>query len=606
MYSEAGSLFSERARAVQRSFIVTAGNAPAVAQVCRRLDGIPLAIELAAARVKALGVEQIAGRLEHSIGLLTGGSRTAPARHQTLRAALDWSYGLLSEPERVLLRRLSVFSGGFALGAAEAVCGNAGDLDTLDRVTQLVEKSLLQVEPRGAEVRYRMLEPVRLYATERLREAQEEAEIRDRHLSWYLELIAPLEESEGIESLPPETEMAVFAAIPHEYDNIRAAIEWSLTGGDADKGLRLAYSMHLSWMMHGHVREGRDWLRAILERSRSSSPLLRARALRKLGRLEMQLGENAIAIRLTEEALTNFRALGDRYEIARTLWYLASVARFQGDYSRARAFYEESLAVFRELEAKPGIGGLLGGLMFVYLAQGDFDAAEASARESLAILREVGRMSSLVDSIGATADMYLQLGKRAAARALYEECLDMARSNNFLLYVAAGLSGLASVARDEGDLTKARSLFEEALPLWRQTGFRRSVPAVLRGLASVARLQNRLEEASSLLVSSLQESQAIGQKHAVAQCLVQFAQLALQRSQPSRAGRLFGAAEALREALGMAMTPAQRADCEDDVAALRLGLGEKAFAQAWAEGRAMNMDEAVRYSLKGDQRLNSR
>ncbi|MGQ0548180.1 MAG: ATP-binding protein [Armatimonadota bacterium] len=604
LQSEAGSLFNERARAARRSFTVTAANAPAVAKICRQLEGIPLAIELAAARVKALTVEQIALRLEDSIGLLAGGSRTAASRHQTLQATLDWSYGLLSEPERVLFRRLSVFAGRFALEAAEAVCEDAGELDTFNQVTLLVDKSLLQVEPRGDEARYRLLEPVRLYAIEKLREAGEEAQIRDKHLSWYLELVTSLEESEGIHSLPQETEAAVFAAIPHEYNNIRAAIEWSLTGGDADKGLRLAYSMHLFWISHGHVMEGRDWLKAILQRSRSSSPLLRARALRQLGRLTLQLSEYAAAASFIEEALANFRALGDKYEITRCLWHLGRVARWQGDYLRARALHEESLAAFRELDAKQAIGQLLGGLSQIQLVQGDYDAAEVSAREGLAICREFGRALFLTEALSVSADLFMQLGKRTLARPLFEECLDLAMSNNLSASIVDALAGLGSIARDEGDIPKARSLFEEALRLNKETSLGLRAAGPLRGLASVALLQNDLAEASSLLKSSLRESQAIGQKPGILRCLLEVAQLALQESQQTHAARLLGAAEALRETLGIVMAPANRAEYERDVSNLRVGLGEEAMAQAWAEGRAMTINEAVSYALQDAHRPN--
>jgi non-specific serine/threonine protein kinase len=518
---EAARLFIGRAEAALPSFAVTNENAPAVAEICRRLDGIPLAIELAAARVKALTVEQIQARLDDRFRLLTGGSRTALPRHRTLRAMIDWGYDLLAEPERKLLRRLAVFAGGWTFEAAEAICAGegVGACDVLDLLPRLVDKSLVLAEERGKAVRYHMLETIRQYAREKLAESGEAEGVQSRHLDFFLELA---------KAAGPELEGARQGAwlerLEAEHDNLRAALRRSLEVGEAERSLRLAGALGHFWGRRGYLTEGREWLEAALAKG-DRSPVAsrreadaRAKALRQAGWLATWQADYGRAKELHEEGLALSRSLVDKRGIARSLNSLGNVAWSEGSYPAARSLYEESLAIWRELGDKRGIAASLNNLGLVVSSQGDYGAARTLLEEGLAIRRELG------DETGS----------------------------------GSLLNNLANVARHHGDYAAAHSLYVRGLSLYRGLTDRVLVLETLEGLAAVAAA----------------------------------------KEQPRRAALIFGAVEAMREALGAPRPPSDRAEYDWIVEVVRAALVEGTFAAAWEQGRAMTLEQAIAYALE--------
>jgi predicted ATPase/class 3 adenylate cyclase len=568
---EAVQLFADRAALSLPTFAVTDANAPAVAQVCHRLDGIPLAIELAAVRVKVLSVEQIATRLDDRFRLLTGGSRTALPRQQTLRALIDWSYDLLSEPERALLRHLSVFAGGWTLEAAEAVCsgvqvlGCSGDQGTaatplntpleqwqvLDLLTSLTEKSLVVVEQQ-AEARYRLLETVRQYARDRLLESGDGAAARGQHTNWYLALAERAEPE-----LHGEHQATCLERLQVEYDNLRAALEWSLAGETGvEPALRLAVAMGLFWRTRGHLGEGRMWVARALDAAGNAFPELRGPLLVHAATLAMGQSDAAAVRSCCEASLGICRATGDQRAIATSLALLGVVADEEGDYASARSLYEQSLVLRQEVGSREEIAFALSNLGRVAMKQGDLPAARSQFESALAIAREMrhsAREASWLISLGHVARFE---GNYAEARARYEEGLTLARGLGARGAVGSGILNLGLLLVKQGDYPAARAALEEGLRIWPE----------------------------------------VGNKTFTVRCLEGMAQLAWAQGAPRRGARLFGAAEGQRETLQFPLPPVDRVDYEC-VPAIAAALGEAAFAAAWAEGRGMTLEEAAACAL---------
>jgi predicted ATPase/DNA-binding CsgD family transcriptional regulator len=385
---EAVALFAERAAAVRPGFRVTAHNVRAVADICRRLDGIPLAIELAAARMKALSADQIAARLGDRFRLLSGGGRTVPPRHRTLRAAIDWSYDLLTEHERTLLSRLSVFAGGWTLDGAEAVCGHDGieHADVLDLLTSLVDKSLVIADLHGSDARYGLLETVRQYGRERLGGGDEEDRVRRRHRDW---CIAAAEQAAHELHGPRQT--AWLRRLETEHDNFRTALDWSRreTGG-AHEGLRLAVALCDFWEIHDHFGEGRAWLESLAAQAGAAPSLLRARALCGAGQLAKQQGDHRGVAALCGAALPLFRAEGDELGEVRTLHLLVHAVPGPDEYARCAKVMERSLALHRAAGDSSGAAYALNCLADAARSEGRYAHAAALLEEALAGYRDAG------------------------------------------------------------------------------------------------------------------------------------------------------------------------------------------------------------------------
>jgi predicted ATPase/Tfp pilus assembly protein PilF len=596
-------LFVARAQERRADFALTAQNARAVAAVCARLDGMPLAIELAAARVGSLPVGAIAARLDDRFRMLTGGPRTAVPRQQTLRATLDWSYDLLSEGEQRLLDRLSVFAGGWTLEAAEAVCAGEGieDWEVLDLLGGLVDKSLVLLEEGGPDEergRYRLLETVRQYGWERLGASGEEAtRVRDRHLAWCVALV---EEAEP-ELTGPE-QVRWFDRLEAEHDNLRAALDWSVGEGSAGQGLQLAGALWRFWQMRGHLSEGRRWLGETLARSHTAAvpANIRACAFNAAGNLAWEQGDPASAMVLHEECLALRRELGDTRSIAGSLNNLGLVANQQGDYGRAMALYEEALVLFRELGDKQGIAVAGGNLGRAAVRQGgDLGRAAALHKEALELCRELGNTEGIAMALGDLGRVVAIQGDLERAAALHEEALGMWRALGGRSGSASSLNLLGRVAYQRGEYGRAAALHEDALALFRVLDDKQGIAASLENLGKVARMQGDLGRAAALHEESLLLSREVGSRWLVAISLESLAWVVAARAQAGLAARLSGAVEALREALGVPLPPEQRAGHGQAMQAMRAALGEEAFAATWAEGRAMALHEAIALALEG-------
>lgn len=548
---DACRLFVERARAVQPAFDLTDQNAQSVAQLCRRLDGIPLAIELAAARVRTLPVEQIAARLDDRFRLLTGGSRTSVARHQTLRATIDWSYDLLTEPERAILRRLSVFAGGAALEAAESVC--AGDpvdsIDVLDVLGRLVEKSLVFTDPTSAEARFRLLETVRDYARGRLVEADEGATTLRRHRDWYLALVD--EASTAFFHGPEPVEW--LRRLDREHDDLRAALEWCLDQpGEGRSGLRIAAGLWRYWEIRGHITEGRGWLERMLQAIGEDVSALRADALTGAANLAFMQGDFRAASTFQAASLAIHRQIGDRQSVAYAANNLANTAVQLGDHARARALYEEAISLTRELGDVRGV------------AFGSINLADIAARE----------------------------GDLATAQDLEQEILASIRNLGDRWTEAFALDAFARAAGRAGERERARSLHVQALAILEELGDRRGVARVLTQLAALALSEGDSAEARGLFHQSLTIRQELGDMPGLASAMENLAR-AVATDDAEAAARLHGAAESLRESI-RAMIPPQAATTHDqNMADLEAQLGTARFEAARREGRLMTPNEAL-------------
>lgn len=512
---EAVRLFAERAAAVQPGFRVTSNNASAVAKVCHRLDGMPLAIELAAARVRAVAVEQIAARLDDRFRLLTGAGWTVLPRHRTLRATLDWSYELLSEQERIVLGRLSVFAGGFTLDTAEAVSGGDGvDVSQiLDLLTRLVDKSLVVFEEQGEEARYRLLETVRQYAWERLVDSGEVDAVRRRHVDTFVRLAEASEpELEG------PAQLARLRRLEVEHDNLRGALEWSIEHAP-ETGVRLAGTLGTFWLDRGHFSEGRKWIGSALDKRGGEQTAPRAKALNGLGFLALREGDTRAAHRSFQESLQIYQGLGDKRGMADSLYRLGSWAGYLGDFAQAWAFYNQSLALSRELGYQQGIVYALCDLGHVCWHQGDYTPARALLEEGLALCRRLGQKRRL----------------------------------------AFGLWSLGLVAHDEGKYAEAHSLYEEGLVTGREAGDPFGTAFCLEAFAALAATQGRAPRAARLLGAAESYRAAINSPLPRSHRSDYDRPVALMRAALSEAtfaeARAAGRAMTLEDAIQYALTP---------------------------------------------------
>ncbi len=630
---EGVQLFVERAQAVQKGFELTRSNAATVAQVCARLEGIPLAIELAAARARGLTVAQIAERLDDYLRLLTGKGRAGVPRHQTLRGTLDWSYALLTVPEQLLLARVSVFSGGWRLEAAEAVCSGRGiDAEWVsDLLTSLADKSLLMFD--ASEGRYRLLEMVQQYAAERLSK-DNLAELRTRHRDWFL---ARADEADRFLRGPDQ---AVWLhRLDLEERNLRAALAWDGAGPeDAERGLRLAGALWWYWNIRGRFDEGRRFLSAAMEREGACADTeAYARALNGAGALAHNQGDQETSRAFHEKCLPLFRALGDhrgaasalnhlgnvadalndfatareryteslcvyqeindRQGVAIVLQSLGRLARLEGDNALAQSLYRESLHIRRELGDLRGVAQMLASLGNVARMQGDYAAAHAFLEESVSLCRELGDRQSLGFALSHLGSVAVVLGNYASARALYEESLGIRRELGEKPSIAWSLINLGMTAFYEGRLPPARALFEESLGLFRELGNSAGIAWSLNHLGDVSHALGDDAAALENFARSLVIFRDLGAKDGVAEGLADFAAVCASQADPLRAACLWGGAEALCESIGAALPPVEQETYRRDVAQAREAVGEDAFAAAWEEGRALTWERAVEYAL---------
>jgi predicted ATPase len=507
-------LFVERAKLVRPNFDLTPQNSSCVALICARLDGIPLAIELAAPRLRSMSVDELSERLDRRFALLAEGSRAALPRHRTLRAMIDWSYDLLTDVEQTMLRRVSVFAGGWTLAVAEHVCMGDGieQSDIIDLLTSLADKNLILTEERERATRYRMLETIRQYALDRLRESDEEARWRNRHFAWVVALA-----EESFEPLTGPDQGRWLDRIAGELDNFRAALGWAIEQKLPD-ALRIAPDLSRWWIRPALVTEAREWFIRLLN------------------------------------VIPRDQAKGDR---GRALNAVGNLALSQGDYDEAERLFQESLALFREL---------------------DDSRRSANAQSNLAVLA-------------------LARGQYADAEALLAECTALARSLGAVHPLAVNLGNLAIVVHARGEGDKAATLFEGSLMLAREVGDSYLLGEALGARGRAACRDGKLESAEASLVEGLTIAGNLASPYAAAEALEGFAELAVAKHAPRSAATILGAAARLREATGLPVPLHEEYEIKRVAAAARAALGDHTFDQAWHEGSAMTLEDAVRYAL---------
>ncbi len=588
------ALFLQRAQAVQPDFQLTNTNARAVAEVCARLDGLPLAIELAAARIKLLPPKALLARLGQRLVLLTGGARDVPARQQTLRSTLQWSYNLLTADEQQLFRRISVFVGGCTVQAIEAVC-TALDRDAtaesvLDGIASLLDKSLLQqTEQEGEEPRLVMLETIREYGWEALATHGEVEATQRAHAAYYLVLT---------EQVAPRLTRAGKGRwlkwLQREHENLRTSLTWLVEHEEWEAALRLGGALWHFWWMLGHLSGGRtEFARALAGSRGSVATPVRAKALHAASTLAAMQGDLTQAEALCRESLALFRALGDRQSSATSLIELGYAAWQRSDYAAARTLLEEAVALCREVDDQDGMTLALVNLATVFLLQGEYDQARTLVEEAVVLSREGGDSWSIATSLWILALVMSLQGDLTRAPALLEESLALARQEDNKQAIASSLFVSGQVAQQQGDVALARSLFEESLALFKDMGDRQNVAQSLVGLAGISLVQGDYDTARALFEESLALFKVGGNTWFIALCLAGFAALAAAQGEWTWAARLSGAAKALCEVIGGVLPPAMRAVQEFTSAVARAQLGEDVFTAALAEGRTMTPEQAL-------------
>jgi predicted ATPase/class 3 adenylate cyclase/Tfp pilus assembly protein PilF len=512
MQYEAVKLFVDRATAARSDFTISGENAGAVAQICARLDGIPLAIELAAARIRVLSVEEILARLDDRFGLLVG-SRTALPRQQTLRALVNWSYDLLTEKERILLRRLSVFSGNWTLEAAEQICsgGEIEAWEVLDLLTGLIDKSFVIGESKNGFEGYRFLETILKFSREKLLESQEAGEFEHRHAAYFLSLAR---KSYG--KMWGSEQAYWLGLLDEERDNLRTGLEWlpQAAGHEVDL-LKMAGSLWKYWEIRGDLTEGRAWLETALAKNPNAPDYWRANGLGGAGHLARQQGDYVKAKTLHEQSLNIFHDMGCKLGAARQLNALGEIAHFQGDYSRAVELHEESISIRYKIGDKEGIAVSLRQLAGIARDRSQYPRARELLERSLKLERELGDRLLMALSLNDLGLVVNHLCDYDRANSLFEEAISLQRELNDRLGVSNSLQNLGNVAKDQGNFKQAELLYQQSLELKKELGDKRGITRVTVVLAEVAFLQGKYPLAADLAGQSLTLSRELGIKRVV-------------------------------------------------------------------------------------------
>lgn len=576
---ETVQMFVERAQAARADFTLTSENALAVAEICHHLDGLPLAIELAAARVKLLPPQALLARLSSRLTLLTGGAQDMPARQQTLRNTIDWSYSLLNEAEQILFSRLAVFVGSFTLETAEAICNSddtlsgavghlvAGPghspstlptvtgqtLNVLEGVTSLFNNSLLvQQDTSGNQPRFRMLETIREYALERLQESNQLEALRQQHAHYFAEQIDEI-----------GTNFHFYAGLrldwaEEEHDNLRAMLTWSQGRSDeVELGLRMVGTLFWFWYRRGYFSEGRAWC----QRFTASTSQNRWR----VGRASLLLGSGSMAL-------------------------------LQGDLAEAGRQLQEGVTISRELEDERWLAPALLAWGALALHQGDMVTAQHIFEETLVIGKRFNRGYVIANSLLNLGNVAVAHGDYSTARDLFEQAAALAKTNDNNWLVANALNNLGEVARIQGDDEQAQRSYEESQALFSKTGDKPDVARSLHSLGYVAQHQGDYDRAEACFRESLIMFQELGNKRGIIECLAGLASLAAAQGQPQGAARLLAAAEAQLSASGAAWWPADRVEYERNLSAIQAALDQETLAATWAEGQAMTLAEAIAYA----------
>jgi predicted ATPase/DNA-binding SARP family transcriptional activator/uncharacterized protein HemY len=638
-------LFVERAQAVQQNFELTGENASAVAWLCSHLEGVPLALELAAARVKAMSVGQLALRLKNHLAeplnLLTEGNRMASTRQQTLRATLDWSHHLLSDRERTLLRRLSVFQGGWSLEAAEQICAGqerTGDIipgEVLGLLTSLVDKSLVlytSEKPGQANDRYHLLEMVRQYGAEKLGSCSETITFQEQHLDWFLSLA---EEAEAGLMGPKGT--IYLRLLEDEMGNLREA----LSRCNGEKGMRLAGALATFWGMRGYIQEGRQHLRRMLEgREGETNSAARAYALAGMAKLCIRQADYSDAERYLEESLRIRQTLEDAEGIAAVVGKLGTIAMWRGDFARARdyceeslrlnqelgnnsgiaymllnlgnvtmilgdhatatAYYEQSTLLYRQQENKDGLAGALCGMGSIAFARNDSEKAHGLFEEALGLFRELNDLNSMGYTLSNLGNVAMGRSDFVAAQSFYEESIQMARKLGDKRSLANAMGNLGEAFHEQGDRGQAHALYEESVRLNYEIGnhFGAAHVSYRRGLLALE--QGNAVRAYQLQVEGLRLLQQTADKAGWADCLQGVGAVLLVQANAEKAVMLWGAVHSLRQAIGSVPITYEQERYARYTELARGILGETVFTTAWEQGGLLTWEEATALALEGE------
>lgn len=635
-HSAAVRLFIERAQAIHAGYTVTDETVPFIAEICHRLDRLPLAIELAAARVRLLSPQALLARLDLPLQLLTGGARDAPARQQTMQATLAWSHALLDGAEQRLFRRLAVFVGGCTLEAMEAVCNADGALpDVLEGVASLLNQSLLQQEASmQGSPRFGMLRLVREFALELLAESGETEAMRQRHAAYYLALAVQADYHLWHENIASWLDR-----LDQEHDNLTAALDYYISHPEgAESGLQMAGSLWRFWEMRGHVTEGRSWLEKALARREEVPPANRWLTLHGAGNLAVDLGDYETAKGYYAESLDLLRDLGHQRGVGLSLINLGNLALMQGAWEQATVFTEEALAIHRQLKDSIGIAIALNNLADITLRQGRYDRAETLSLESLAVYRELGDERGIgwaLQMLGTIAryrcaypqaaqfyqesmlafqklknqadrawllfdlgELARQQGDNPQAAASYQESLALAQEMVDRRAFASSLNSLAILAHEQGGDDQAATWCDRSIAIQRQIHNQYGLAESLHNRGNIAYDRQEYAVARTHYQESLSIRQRLKELRGVAYSLEALAALTLaETSDTERAVRLCSAAAALRETIEASLPPVDRIRSEKTLTALHAVLGEDAFATAWIEGQVLTLEQAIAYAL---------
>ena len=586
MTSEAMELFRQRASEVNVGFDLSDENGGTVARICERLDGIPLAIELAAGLCKALSAKDISDRLVDRFSLLTGGSRTALPRQQTLIATMDWSYDLLPEDERYILRQLSVFSGGFSLEGAESIVGNHdGTLNVLNGMVNLVSKSLIVQDQTGPDTRFNLLQTVRQYAAQRLLDSEESAEARNRHLDYFLDRAEAAEPH-----LHSANQENVVASLELEHDNYRAALDWSLERS-ADKSIRLTAALWYFWDLHGHLSEGRRWLKSALRKRSSTQTRWEARALMGAGSLGRAQGNLAEAEHFLEEALDVYRNLKDEIGTARALDELGSLAYLKCDFIVGESLCEESLMLYKKHGDLEGVASSLFSMGHWQTPRGQFQQSEALLSECLDLCKRLDFIQGQGAALASLARLRLYLGDHLMASRLASHALGYSSRikddwNIGFIELVRG-----DAAKNRRDLSAASRSLDVSLSQFRRRGDLWGLARGMRSMAAVERLQGNLEPSNTLLSDSIAICRSLGSRWDMAGALEERTHAVLAQERDFEVAiTLLGTAQHLRESAGTPVPPCDAPGLSRIAEEAQLELGKERARECWELGRQQGHD----------------
>jgi predicted ATPase/DNA-binding CsgD family transcriptional regulator len=633
-HSESVALFLQRVQASMPDFVLTHAHASAIAEICVRLDGLPLAIELAAARIKLLPPQTLLSRLANRLGVLTGGKRDLPMRQRTLRDTIDWSYHLLNAGEQHLFVRLAVFVGGCTLEAAETVCNATADLpiDVLDGLASLLDQSLLhQIQGPAGEARFGMLEMLREYALERLLASGEVEDLRQHHARFYLQLAEMLEPA-----LSGPDQIATLDRLETEQGNLHIALSWALEQQAWEIAVRLGSALRRFWLRRGHLAEWRRWLAAGLSAVQDLPDGMRAKALWVAGNLAVNANEYTQARMLLEESLILYRQLhddrgsawalfdigcvacvnndqstralleeslslahqvGDGDLTAWALVWLGELVAGEGDLHTAATLYHESERLFQAHGDTTGIARTRYKLAGLTMRQGDAAQATMYYHQALALYREIGERSGIADSLFHLANLARDQGDFAQATLLYDEVLGLGYQRGNEERLAALFHAQAELARMQGDDARAWALAQESLARYQSLGAQRRIGYVLSSLGYIAQHRGDYRQARALHQEGLRLFQDVGEQEGCITCLAGLAGVATSQGAIQRAARIFGAVEALHEAIQCPAPAVDQLEREHNVGVIRAQLAAPTFQSAWATGRTLTLEQAITEAL---------